>query len=157
MPVLNGKAYWASVVTPNTTFDEDGVYSIDLAVDEENKKSAVAEGLSIKNKGDDRGDFVTIKRKVRRKDGNMNKAPEIVDAQKRTMMGTLIGNGSDVNVLYSKYDWEYAGKSGVSADLRAVQVTNLIPYNVDADADNAFDVVPDGFVSNDETDARFAS
>jgi hypothetical protein len=33
----------------------------------------------------------------------------------------------------------------------------LIPYNVDADADNAFDVVPDGFVSNDETDARFAS
>jgi len=97
------------------------------------------------------------KRKVRRKDGNMNKAPEIVDAQKRTMMGTLIGNGSDVNVLYSKYDWEYAGKSGVSADLRAVQVTNLIPYNADADADNAFDVVPDGFVSNDETDARFAS
>ena len=53
MPVLNGKAYWASVVTPNSTFDEDGVYSIDLAVDEENKKSAVAEGLSIKNKGDD--------------------------------------------------------------------------------------------------------
>ena len=69
MPVLNGKAYWASVVTPNTTFDEDGVYSIDLAVDEENKKSAVAEGLSIKNKGDERGDFVTIKRKAKRKDG----------------------------------------------------------------------------------------
>jgi hypothetical protein len=45
----------------------------------------------------------------------------------------------------------------VSADLRAVQVTNLIPYNADADADNAFDVVPDGFVSNEDTDARFAS
>ena len=33
MPILNGKAYWASVVSPNTTFDADGVYSIDVAVD----------------------------------------------------------------------------------------------------------------------------
>ena len=73
-------------------------------------------------------------------------------------MGTLIGNGSEVNVLYSTYDWEYAGKSGVSADLRAVQVTNLIPYNADADADNAFDVVPDGFVSNEADEGvKFAS
>ena len=158
MSVLKGKAYWASITSPNTTFDSDGVWTVDVGnLDEKNKKIAQADGLNVKNKSDDRGDFVTIKRKVRRKDGNMNKAPEIVDAQKRTMMGTLIGNGSDVNVLYSKYDWVYAGKSGVSADLRAVQVTNLIPYNADADADNAFDVVPDGFVSNDETDARFAS
>ena len=49
MPVLNGKAYWASVVTPNTTFDEDGVYSIDLAVDEENKKSAVERLKDLKD------------------------------------------------------------------------------------------------------------
>ena len=89
MPVLNGKAYWASVVTPNTTFDEDGVYSIDLAVDEENKKSAVAEGLSIKNKGDDRGDFVTIKRKAKRKDGSANRAPDIMDNMKRPLQNTL--------------------------------------------------------------------
>lgn len=50
MPILNGKAYWASVVTPNTTFDEDGVYSVDIAVDSDNKKLAEAEGLSIKTK-----------------------------------------------------------------------------------------------------------
>ena len=159
MSVLKGKAYWASITSPNTTFDSDGVWTIDVGnLDAKNKKIPEADGLNVKNKSDDRGDFVTIKRKVRRKDGNMNKSPEIVDAQKRTMMGTLIGNGSDVNVLYSKYDWEYAGKSGVSADLRAVQVTNLIPYNVDADADNAFDVVPDGFVSNEADEGvKFAS
>ena len=111
-----------------------------------NINQAKADGLDVKNKGDDRGSFVTIKRKVRRKDGNMNKQPEVVDAAKRNIASTMIGNGSEVNVLYSTYEWEFKGRSGVSADLRAVQVTNLIPYNVDADADEAFEVVPDGFV-----------
>ena len=88
----------------------------------------------------------------------MNKAPEVVDAGKRAMSGTLIGNGSEVNVLYSTYDWEFKGRSGTSADLRAVQVTNLVPYNVDADADEAFEVVPDGFVTEDsDEELSFAS
>jgi len=88
----------------------------------------------------------------------MNKAPEVKDAQKRTMINTLIGNGSEVNVLYSTYEWEFKGRSGVSADLRAIQVTNLVPYNVDADADEAFEIVPDGFVSNEsDEEVSFAS
>tara|TARA_R100001082_G_scaffold38142_2_gene20123 strand:+ start:1348 stop:1833 length:486 start_codon:yes stop_codon:yes gene_type:complete len=150
MSVVKGNAYWASITSPNTTFDSDGVWSIDVGnLDKKNIEIAKADGLSIKNKGDDRGDFVTVKRKVRRKDGNMNKAPEVVDAQKRNMIGTLIGNGSEVNVLYTTYEWEFKGRSGISADLRAVQVTNLVPYNVDADADEAFEVVADGFVSNE--------
>ena len=144
MPVLNGKAYWASVVTPNTTFDEDGVYSIDLAVDEENKKSAVAEGLSIKNKGDDRGDFVTIKRKAKRKDGSLNRAPDIMDNMKRPLQNTLIGNGSTVNVLFKTYEWNHkpTNRSGKSADLQAVQVVNLIPYEGSNSASSAFKEIP---------------
>jgi trans-aconitate methyltransferase len=74
------------------------------------------------------------------------------------MSGTLIGNGSEVNVLYTTYEWEFKGRSGVSADLRAVQVTNLVPYNTDADAEEAFEVVPDGFVSNEsDEEVSFAS
>ena len=159
MSVLKGNAYWASIVSPNTTFDSDGVWSIDVSnLDEKNINQAKADGLDVKNKGDDRGSFVTIKRKVRRKDGNMNKQPEVVDAAKRNIASTMIGNGSEVNVLYSTYEWEFKGRSGVSADLRAVQVTNLIPYNVDADADEAFDVVPDGFVTEDsDEELTFAS
>ena len=159
MSVLKGSAYWASIVSPNTTFDSDGVWSVDVGnLDKKNLEIAKDDGLEIKNKGDDRGDFVTVKRKVRRKDGGMNTAPEVVDAQKRNMIGTLIGNGSEVNVLYSTYEWEFKGRSGVSADLRAIQVTNLIPYNVDADADEAFEVVPDGFVSNEaDEEVSFAS
>ena len=147
MPILNGKAYWASVVSPNTTFDADGVYSIDVAVDAENKKKAEAEGLSIKNKGDERNDFVTIKRKVRRKDGSKNRQPELMDGQKKLIPNTMVGNGSLVNVLYSTYDWEYRGRKGVGADLRSVQVVDLIPYS--SDETEAFDVVPEGYSSTD--------
>ena len=159
MSVIKGNAYWASIVSPNTTFDSDGVWSVDVSnLDKKNIEVAKNDGLEIKNKGDDRGDFVTVKRKVRRKDGGMNKAPEVKDAQKRTMINTLIGNGSEVNVLYSTYEWEFKGRSGVSADLRAIQVTNLVPYNTDADADEAFEVVPDGFVSNEaDEEVSFAS
>lgn len=157
MPVLNGKAYWASVVTPNTTFDEDGVYSIDLAVDEENKKSAVTEGLSIKNKGDERGDFVTIKRKAKRKDGSLNRAPDIMDNMKRPLQNTLIGNGSTVNVLFKTYEWNHkpTNRSGKSADLQAVQVVNLIPYEGSNSAASAFKEVPEGNVVT-STSTEFA-
>ena len=111
MTVISGKSYWAQVVAPSTKFDEGGVYSIDVSVDAENKKKAEADGLSVKNKGDERGDFVTIKRKATRKDGTQNRAPEIKDHMKRPLEGVLIGNGSTVNVLYRMYDWKWGGNS----------------------------------------------
>jgi len=157
MPVITGTAYWAAITNPNTTFDSDGIWSIDVAnLDKKNLEMVKKDGLAIKNKGDDRGDFVTVKRKVRRKDGSLNRAPDLVDGQKRTMTNTLIGNGSKVNVHYTTYEWEFKGRAGVSADLRAVQVVELIPYNTEAD--EAFDVVDDSFTSNEgDEDIPFAS
>jgi hypothetical protein len=39
-----------------------------------------------------------------------------------------------------------------------MQVTNLIPYNINVDADEAFEVVPDGFVTTDsDEELSFAS
>jgi len=157
MSVISGTAYWAAITNPNTTFDSDGVWSVDVAdLDKKALDSIKKDGLSVKNKGDERGDFITIKRKVRRKDGSLNRAPDLVDGQKRTMTNTLIGNGSKVNVHYTTYEWEFKGRPGVSADLRAVQVTELIPYNTEAD--EAFDVVDGGFVSEEgDEDIPFAS
>ena len=153
MPILNGKAYWASVVSPNTTFDEDGVYSVDLAVDADNKKKAEAEGLSIKNKGDDRGDFVTIKRKAKRKDGNPNKAPDVMDGMKRPLQNTLIGNGSDVNVLFKTYEWTHkpTGRSGKSADLQAIQVLNLVAYEGGSSTASEFEEIPSASNADNST------
>ena len=157
MPVITGTAYWAAITNPNTTFDSDGIWSIDVAnLDKKNLEMVKKDELAIKNKGDDRGDFVTVKRRVRRKDGSLNRAPDLVDGQKRTMTNTLIGNGSKVNVHYTTYEWEFKGRAGVSADLRAVQVVDLIPYNTEAD--EAFDVVDGAFVSGEgDEDIPFAS
>ena len=58
------------------------------------------------------------------------------------MGNTLVGNGSDVNVLFKTYEWEYAGKMGIGTELEKVQVTKLIEYN---DNSEDFDVVPDGY------------
>jgi hypothetical protein len=143
--VITGKAYWASIATPNTTFDPDGIWTVDVGnLDKDSIDQLKNDGLTVKNKGDDRGDFVTIKRKVRRKDGQMNRTPDLVDAKKRQMTNTMIGNGSDVNVLYSTYDWEFKGRKGTSADLKSIQVTNLIPFS--SGDEESFDEV-DGYAS----------
>tara|TARA_R100001244_G_scaffold52681_2_gene45775 strand:- start:1539 stop:2003 length:465 start_codon:yes stop_codon:yes gene_type:complete len=143
--VITGKAYWASIATPNTTFDPDGIWTVDVGnLDKDSIDQLKNDGLTVKNKGDDRGDFVTIKRKVRRKDGQMNRTPDLVDAKKRQMTNTMIGNGSDINVLYSTYDWEFKGRKGTSADLKSIQVTNLIPFS--SGDEESFDEV-DGYAS----------
>ena len=154
--VISGTAYWASVITPNTKFDTDGVWTIDVGnLDDLNKKKAQKDGLTVKNKGDEKEDFVTIKRKVRNNKGNLNRQPNVVDATKRLITETMIGNGSKVNVLYEPFEWNFGGKTGVSADLRAVQVTELVPYTTEED--DAFDVVPDGFTSDEAEDIPFSA
>jgi hypothetical protein len=152
MGVINGTAYWASVTTPNTTFNEDGEWKIDVGnLSESTIANLVADGLEdrIKNKDDERGDYITLKRQVKnRRTGQANSAPDVMDAQKKPILNTLVGNGSIVNVLYRPYDWTYQKRKGRSASLEAVQVLDLVPYG--GSASDAFDVVDDGFSSMDE-------
>ena len=65
---ISGKCHYASIIEPNTKFDP--VWSIQVEVNDDNRAVIEQAGLPINNKGDDRGDFVTIKRKVLRKDGS---------------------------------------------------------------------------------------
>jgi len=151
MTVISGTAYWASLSQPNTTFEP--CWTIDVCLDDENLAKVKADGLSVKNKGDERGDFVTIKRRVEGKNG-ANQAPVLVDSQRQPMFNTLIGNGSKVNVLYRSYDWSWKNKEGRSADLQKVQVVELVPYASDGEVED-FDVVESGYTSED--DIPFAS
>ena len=41
-------------------------------------------------------------------------------------INTKVGNGSEVRVQYNEYNWEYAGKSGVSLDFQGMQVLELV-------------------------------
>ena len=151
---ITGKCHYASITEPNTKFEP--VWSIQLEVDDNKRSIIESSGLSISNKGDDRGDFVTIKRKVERKDGTQRHGPVVKDSQNNNWDGKLIANGSVVNVKAVPFEWTYAGKSGISADLAAVQVVDFIEYT--SGADNDFDVVEGGYVTPTiEEDIPFAS
>lgn len=132
MAKVKGIAFWASVQEPNTMYDPE--WCIDVLVDKATGKGLKAQGLKVKPVDTDKygEDYegmgvVKIKRGVTTKKGKANDAPRIVDSSKQPFSG-LIGNGSKVNVLYDLYDWTYKQSSGISADLKAVQVLELVEY-----------------------------
>ena len=139
--IISGKAYWASVTQPNTTYEP--VWCVDVCLDEDNKSLVESLGLTVKNNGDEKGDFIKIKRKVNKRDGSQRNAPVVKDAENNSWDDRLIGNGSQVNVKFSTYDWEYNKKKGTATDLIAVQVVDLVPY---CGGGSEFEPVKGGFV-----------
>ena len=152
MSVISGDAFWAHVITPNTKFNPDGEWSIEVCnLDKANKKVAETDGLTIKNKGDERGDFVTLKQYARNKDG-ASRAISVKDSQRNTFPSDKrVGNGSKVNVSYFPKEYTVYG-GGVKGYLNAVQVTDLVEYSVDD-----FGVVEGGYTNNEVEDIPFAS
>ena len=105
MAVIQGKAYWASITTPNTKFEP--VFSINLLVDEDVAKSFASKGYGIKQMQE--GPALVIKRKVAQKNGKLNKVPKLLDANNEEL-DVLVGNGSDVKVQYR--EWETTNHYG---------------------------------------------
>ena len=156
MSVISGVAYWASITAPNTTFDVDGVYTIDICqLDEESQAIVQQDNLAVKNVGDDRGNFITAKMKVKRKDGMLNDPPKVVDSKLNPITDVLVGNGSKVNVSYRPFEWTFGAKSGWSAGLTSVQVLELVEYNPNGSMSEF--AVEDGYDNNDGEDIPFAS
>jgi|TARA_R100000808_G_C2136951_1_gene145167 hypothetical protein len=149
--VISGQAYWSHVIRPNTKFNPDGEYSIEICnLDAKNKKVAESTGLTIKNKDDDRGDFVTLKQYATNKDGSPRKI-SVKDSELNPFSQGSIGNGSKVNAsFYPKPYTNFGG--GVKGYLNSVQVIELIEYN-----DDGLGVVEGGYVGEKtEDDLAFA-
>jgi len=104
---ISGTCYYASITEPNTKFEP--VWSIQIQVDEDNRSVIEQAGININNKDDERGDFVTIKRKVLRRDGSQRTPPVVKDSQNNPWNGKLVANGSKVNVKAIPFEWSYAG------------------------------------------------
>ena len=139
---VEGTAYWAAVVAPNTTFEPQ--WKIDVALDAAGIEQVNGiEGVVIKNKDDERGDFISLKRNVEDRSGNKKPAPKVIDSQNNAWDDKLIGNGSKVCVKFHTYPYNYRGKSGISAELDAVQVIDLVEYN---SADSGFQARENGYV-----------
>ena len=129
MAIQEGRAYWASITSPNTRYEP--VYTVDLVLDDESANKFESEGYRVKTlivNDEVVGRAINIKRKVNKANGNgMNKVPVLLDKNK-VPMDELIGNGSLVKVQYN--EWETENKFGKfkGLDLQAVQVLDLVPY-----------------------------
>ena len=131
--IIDGTAYWASIKTPNTTFEP--VYTVNLVVDQETADGFAGRGHTVKQM--DEGPALIIKRKVNGPNGMVRNAPRLLDQNKQDV-NLAVGNGSKVRVQCNEYDWEYAGKEGKSLDLQAVQIIDLVEYKAE-DGSEFFD------------------
>lgn len=121
MAILSGTAYWASVTTPNTTYEP--VYTVNLVVDEDTAQSFRSKGYSVKDM--DEGPALVIKRKVNGPNGMVRPAPKLVDASKNPI-DERVGNGSTVKVQYKEWESVWKGKTFKGLDFQAMQVLDLV-------------------------------
>ena len=131
--IVNGTAYWASIKTPNTTFEP--MYTVNLVVDQAIADDFAGRGHTVKQM--DEGPALVIKRKVNGPNGMVRNAPRLIDQNKQDI-NLAVGNGSQVRVQCSEYDWDWKGKTGKSLDLQAAQVIELIEYKAE-DGSEFFD------------------
>lgn len=137
MAILQGEAYWASVTTPNTTFEP--VYSVNLVVDSETAEDFESRGFPIKMM--DEGPAIIIKRKVNGPNGMVRPAPKLVDKHKN-ILDARVGNGSNVRVQYKEWESVWKGKTFKGLDFQAMQVIDLI--EVGSPDGSEFDSLDDG-------------
>ena len=131
--LIRGKAYWAKVLGEplrNDNYPENPrQWSVDVAVDAKTLETLKEAGLfgKIKNKGDERGSFITFKRKEFKSGGTTaNQAIKIVDHHGNAWdKRKLIGNGSEVNVRFNIYEDRRGGKNPA---ILAIQVWDLVTY-----------------------------
>ena len=131
--IIDGTAYWASIKTPNTTFEP--VFTVNLVVSQDVADDFASKGHTVKQM--DEGPALIIKRKVNGPNGMVRNAPRLLDQNKQDV-NLAVGNGSKVRVQCNEYEWEYEGKEGKTLDLQAVQIIDLVEYKAE-DGSEFFD------------------
>ena len=124
MPVLEGTAYWASVKTPNTTYEP--TYSVNLVVDEATAEDFKTRGFTVKPTED--GPAIIIKRKVNGPRGMIRGAPKLYDRSKNEV-DCQDGNSSRVKVQFKEWTSERNGQQFKGLDFMAMQIIDLVQYS----------------------------
>ena len=118
---INVKAeiYWANLDTKNEMSEK---YQVDLCNLSElavrQLEKAGVEVKSAKDSDDPRGRYITAK--------STNEI-HAYDTDRQRIYAK-IGNGSKATVVLSTYDWDFKGKSGTSASIRYLTITDLIEF-----------------------------
>ena len=146
MATIEGTAYWASVLAPNTKYKPK--YEVNLVVDREVAENFSQRGFKIKEM-EDIGPALMIRRNVNWEDkqGNTHTrpAPKLFDKAKLPL-DCQVGNGSRVKVQYR--EWEKGEWSGL--DFQAMQVLDLVEYSGSSSPDGSEFDVDEGFDDGNE-------
>lgn len=144
---ISGKAYWASVLEPKDNYAGDAKeYAIDFVPDAESRERFVKVFGTDKFKpvvGSNGKTHVSgaehlkFKRPTTKRDGTAIQELSVVDSRGNPWpKSEAIGNGSEVSLIVSDYEWEYRGKTGIKANLDKVRVDNHVPYEAREDFDD---------------------
>lgn len=131
--IIRGKVKWAKIVgEPGWGYqNQHKEWSVDVSIDEDTRAKLLAEGMGeqhIKNKRDDRGDFITLKRREKRADGTPATPIEIKDKYNRPWGGDKIGNGSVLNLKLALNESRVPGQKGLKPSLIKCQVWEHVPF-----------------------------
>lgn len=125
---FSGTVMYPKLVTPDTKFNKEGIYTLDLFMDDDSWEKFERSGAQLKVRDRDGAKFVTFKRPARK----MIKAdivemgpPDVLQADNTPFdMTKLVGNGSKVTVKVNVYDT----MKGKGHTLEAVRVDELHEY-----------------------------
>jgi|TARA_R110002153_G_scaffold19061_3_gene65816 hypothetical protein len=126
--VIEGIAYWASVTSPNTTYEP--CYTVNLVIPEDKAAEFRDQGYKVLDK--DEGPTIVMKRKVNGPNGMVRPAPILMDSA-RTPIDLRVGNGSKVKVQYKPWEISRNGTTYRGLDFQGMQVLTLKTYTVDGD------------------------
>lgn len=101
---------------------DDGKYQVDLChLSPKAVKALTDLGITVKNKEDDREDFITC----------YSQYPIRVKSAEdgEDMTHYSIGNGTTCIAGIGTYEWTYKGKSGVSPAIGEVKIVDLVEYS----------------------------
>jgi len=134
--IFTGKIYWAKVLAddfgPAYEEGDPDKWSFDLALDDNGVAEWKKIGFkkTVKNKGGDRGDYVSFERAVSKADGTPSKPFAIVGPDLREWdQSVKIGNGSIVNVKLTVNEREYKGKKMLVPGVLEIQVWEHVEYS----------------------------
>ena len=133
--LIKGQAFWCRVVGAphDNKFTKSKQWSFDLSVDKETIQKLLEAGMRktyIRNKADERGDFLSFQRDATKKDGTEGKPFKIVDAQNNPWpTDKLIGNGSTLNVIVTLNEREFRGEKFLKPSAINLQVWDLVEYS----------------------------
>tara|TARA_B110000967_G_C18901607_1_gene575807 strand:+ start:8249 stop:8662 length:414 start_codon:yes stop_codon:yes gene_type:complete len=127
--VVSCELHWPFLNKQN---DMSGKYQVDIGKLSSKAVDALSVmGIAVRNKGDDRGNYVTVK-----SINPIQPAFGGIDA----VESSLIGNGTKANAAIKPYHWDFKGKQGTSPSLAKLLVTEVAVYDKDGGGDDALNM-----------------